>query len=172
MQESIGDSIFLGFMTPQHLNRLRLLPDQFLFSGQKNTKASSSKKDENQPKTKSTCEYANVTALGKPYPKISCKNREASKTKNDQDPYINDFDLTLLLKMALTKIPQVPFEYILDIFRWDLFSGNVSMNSANLHFWKLAMKEQGIHPPDWENRRNFFDPGAKYHVADNTPFVR
>lgn len=108
--------------------------------------------------------------MGKPYPNFSCKNQRASQPLFD--PHFNEFDLSLLLKIALTKIPQIPFEYILDVFRWDLFSGNVTMANANAHFWQLAMREQGIHPPDWENRSDFFDAGAKYHVADNTPFVR
>lgn len=85
---------------------------------------------------------------------------------------ISKYDLMLLLRTALSKIPQIPFQYILDIFRWNLFNGTVSMDNANAAFWNLAANEQGIHQPDWENRKYFFDAGAKFHVADNTPFVR
>lgn len=70
------------------------------------------------------------------------------------------------------KIPQIPFEYIVDVFRWDLFSDKVEMKNANEFFWKLIIEEQGLHPPDWLNRKHMFDAGAKFHVADNTPFVR
>lgn len=165
MQESIGDSIFLGFMTPQNLNRLGLLPDRYLFTNSvhQSQMKSNVAKDCNR-------QYSNVTSLGKSYSKVSCENQKPDSPAFDS--HYNEFDLSLLLKMALTKIPQIPFEYILDVFRWDLFSGNVSMEHANEHFWRLAFNEQGIHPPDWENRKDFFDPGAKYHVADNTPFVR
>lgn len=85
---------------------------------------------------------------------------------------INDFDLSMLLRMALIKIPQIPFQYIMDAFRWNLFNGTVSMSAANAFYWNLAMHEQGIHPPDWKDRRDYFDLGAKYHTADNTPFMR
>lgn len=114
----------------------------------------------------------NITALGEPYPNLACKNRQQQSTAPTTTSNLNEFDLSLLLKMALTKIPQIPFEFILDEFRWNLFSGNVSMDNANDYFWLLAFTEQGIHPPDWESRRDSFDPGAKYHVADNTPYVR
>lgn len=170
MQESIGDSIFLGFMTPQNLNRLGLLPDQYLFtpsvaqSQQTSNRARACNPNDNR--------HQNVTSLGKSFTKMPCKYQKLHSEPSTLDAHYNQFDLSLLLKMALNKIPQIPFEYILDVFRWNLFSGNVSMANANVHFWHLALNEQGIHPPDWENRKNFFDAGAKYHVADNTPFVR
>lgn len=85
---------------------------------------------------------------------------------------INVFDLTLLLKVALSKIPQIPFEYILDVFRWSLFDGSVPFRKANTFFWKLILEEQGIKPPNWENRSKLFDAAAKFHIADNTPYVR
>lgn len=92
--------------------------------------------------------------------------------KNRLDNSINAFDLSTLLKIALIKIPQIPFEYILDVYRWDLFSGKIPGSKSNEYFWKLLIKNQGIHPPEWKNRKQFFDAGAKFHVADNTPFIR
>lgn len=164
LQESIGDALFLGFMTPQNLNRLRLLPDDQLYTKPPQPEA---------PKGRDCSKKSsNITALGKPYPNISCRNRQRQSIPRITTSYFNEFDLSFLLKMALTKIPQIPFEFILDEFRWALFSGNVSMGNANDYFWLLALSEQGIHPPDWELRSRFFDPGAKYHVADNTPYVR
>lgn len=167
LQESIGDAMFLGFMTPQNLNRLRLLPDEQLFTGP-------SKTDETKTHSSDGCRenFMNVTVLGKPYPRVSCKNKQHKFNLRHISSQYNEFDISLLLKMALAKIPQIPFEFILDEFRWNLFTGNVSMENANEFFWLLALREQGIHPPDWENRHAFFDPGAKYHVADNTPYVR
>jgi Angiotensin-converting enzyme len=48
------------------------------------------------------------------------------------------------------------------------------MSEANDFYWMLTEKHQGIRPPssDWLNRRNIFDAGSKYHLADNTPFLR
>lgn len=119
-----------------------------------------------------------VTVDGKPYPKLSLLNQLESESASD-DEYkskltreINDFDLALLLHMALTKIPAIPFQYLMDAFRWNLFNGTVSMSDANALYWNLVLKEQGIHPPNWKDRRDYFDLGAKFHTSDNTPFTR
>lgn len=75
--------------------------------------------------------------------------------------------------MALMKIPQIPFEYIFDTFRWSLFSEQVSMENSNDYFWQLVEKYQGVKPPNnLFNRQDLFDIGAKFHLADNTPYVR
>lgn len=186
MQESIGDAIFLGLMTPQHLNRIKLLPDKYLF-GEMLPKLSPSfqsmihshkvnsefMKYSNQNQFKDM--QSDIKLFGKSYPFISdriAKMRKYQNLTSRIDGSMNAFDLSLLLRQALTQIPQIPFAYILDIFRWDLFSGEVSFEDANKYFWSLAQKEQGIHPPDHEDRRHFFDPGAKFHIADNTPYVR
>lgn len=73
---------------------------------------------------------------------------------------------------ALAKIPTIPFQYMMDAIRWNLFNGTVAMKDANAFFWNMSINEQGIHPPDRENRRDFFDLGAKFHTSDNTPYTR
>lgn len=166
-------------MTPQHLNRIRLLPDKYLFP-EKSSKLELS--DENSIGSKNSLNnnregnQPDITIFGRSVgsttEKFEQKQRNNSAYNNKLDGSINSFDISLLLQMALMKIPQIPFEYILDVFRWNLFSGNVSVANANEYFWQLAIENQGIHPPGWLNRKNFFDPGAKFHVADNTPFVR
>lgn len=187
MQESIGDAIFLGLMTPQHLNRIKLLPDKYLFS-EKLVKFSQPFQNMVQNKANDDFkEYSSdngnqhkdipsmIHFLGKTYPGISEKIEKMRKYQNFTsrfDGSINAFDISLLLRQALSQIPQIPFAYILDIFRWDLFSGDVSFDDANNYFWKLAKDHQGIHPPDHEDRTIFFDPGAKFHIADDTPYVR
>lgn len=116
-----------------------------------------------------------LTVNGKPFPKLSLLNRIESESNAFESKImreINDFDLSLLLHMALTKIPAIPFQYLMDTFRWSLFNGTVAMNDANALFWNLAMDLQGIHPPDWKDRRDYFDLGAKFHTSDNTPFTR
>lgn len=175
-------------MTPQHLNRIKLLPDKYLFAEKlpkytqpfenmiHSHKANRdfneySRDDDNQHKDIPSM----IQFLGQSYPAISNKIAKMQKFQNFTsrfDGSMNSFDLSLLLRQALTQIPQIPFAYILDIFRWDLFSGDVSFDNANNYFWKLAKEQQGIHPPDYEDRTHFFDPGAKYHIADNTPYVR
>lgn len=184
LQESIGDAIFMGVMTPHHLNRLNILPDKYLISNQPSKITSSILAALHLPKkfigSSNNADDANVYdnnifVDGKPYPGISARNNRASKIESYESKLIreiNDFDLSLLLQMALTKIPQIPFQYIMDAFRWNLFNGTVAMNEANEFYWQLALNEQGIHPPDWKDRSKLFDLGAKFHIADNTPFAR
>lgn len=187
IQESIGDAIFMGMMTPHHLNRLNLLPDAYLMSNKPSKFTESimrtvhSRKHQRPPETddqnadRVELDDDYLTVDGKPYPKLSILNRihsESDKYKAKLSHEINDFDLALLLNMALTKIPAIPFQYIMDVFRWSLFNGTVSMNDSNAFYWNLAINEQGIHPPDMKDRRELFDLGAKFHTSDNTPYTR
>ena len=41
----------------------------------------------------------------------------------------------------------------------------------NKAWWDARLKYQGIAPPSARGEE-FFDPGAKYHVPDNTPYTR
>ncbi|KFB42468.1 AGAP007622-PA-like protein [Anopheles sinensis] len=87
---------------------------------------------------------------------------------------LNSFDYVFLLRMALAKIPTIPFEYLMDSYRWNLFDGSVNFNAhANDYFWFLLEREQGIRPPSsLRARKSLFDAGAVFHLSDNTPFVR
>ncbi|KAJ0170310.1 hypothetical protein K1T71_014238 [Dendrolimus kikuchii] len=78
-------------------------------------------------------------------------------------------DEILLLKQALNKIPQIPFSLLIDEYRWKYFEG--SLKNPNDDFWKLSLELQGISPPD-KRGEEYFDAGAKFHVPDNTPFIR
>lgn len=168
----------MAMMAPPHLNRLQLLPDKHLFAGESAklspsllqtvysppVNISNSKRSRPAPKTGKQHHLNHLQS------KPGATQKERDVPSNEAP--ISKYDLILLLRTALSKIPQIPFQYIMDVFRWNLFNGTVSMEDANAAFWNLAMNEQGIHPPDWENRKDFFDPGARFHVADNTPFVR
>lgn len=156
-------------MTPHHLNRLNILPDIYLMTTTP-TKLSISH-------MKLLYSLNNLIDIND-QPNIMKSPRD-TKTKSTKNAYnadtqhaINDVDLVLLLRMALSKIPSIPFQYIMDAVRWNLFNGTVAMHDVNTFYWKLAVRDQGIHPPDWIDRRNYFDIGAKFHTADNTPFMR
>jgi peptidyl-dipeptidase A len=80
-------------------------------------------------------------------------------------------DIPYLLRMALDKVPIIAFAIIVDKWRWAVFSGQITPEHYNDAWWDLVAKYQNLMPP---GRRpdNAFDPGAKYHVADNTPYAR
>jgi peptidyl-dipeptidase A len=80
-------------------------------------------------------------------------------------------DLGLLMKMALDKVAFLPFGLVIDSWRWKVFSGEVPPARYNQAWWELRTKYQGIAPPAARSEKDF-DPGAKYHVPGNTPYMR
>jgi len=72
---------------------------------------------------------------------------------------------------ALAKIAFLPFGRMIDQWRWDVFSGKVTPDQYNQHWWDLRLKFQGVAAPR-ERPANAFDPGAKYHIPANTPYMR
>ncbi len=80
-------------------------------------------------------------------------------------------DIPLLLKQALDRVAFLPFGLLIDEWRWKVFSGEVKPADYNKAWWDLRLKYQGVSPPA-ERSEADFDPGAKYHVASNTPYMR
>jgi peptidyl-dipeptidase A len=76
-----------------------------------------------------------------------------------------------LMKMALEKIAFLPFGLMIDKWRWDVFSGKVPPADYNAAWWRLKEKYQGVSAPVARTADDF-DPGAKFHVAASTPYVR
>ncbi len=75
------------------------------------------------------------------------------------------------LKDALTRVAFLPFGMLIDQWRWDVFSGKVRPADYNKTWWELVRKYQGIAPPVARTEEDF-DPGAKFHVAANVPYMR
>src|SRR5258708_12768560 len=80
-------------------------------------------------------------------------------------------DIGLLMTRALEKVAFLPFGLLIDQWRWKVFSGEVTPEQYNTTWWDLRLKYQGIAPPS-PRGEEFFDPAAKYHVPDNTPYMR
>ncbi len=80
-------------------------------------------------------------------------------------------DIGLLMKRALEKVAFLPFGLLIDQWRWKVFSGEITPANYNKAWWDLRLKYQGVAPPS-PRGEDFFDPGAKYHVPDNTPYTR
>ena len=80
-------------------------------------------------------------------------------------------DIPGLLKQALDRVAFLPFGLMIDQWRWEVFSGEIAPADYNQAWWALRLKYQGVVPPV-ERSEADFDPGAKYHVAANVPYVR
>ena len=45
-------------------------------------------------------------------------------------------DLNFLMSKALGKIAFLPYGYLIDSYRWDVFSGNISYDDLNCEWWQ------------------------------------
>jgi peptidyl-dipeptidase A len=75
------------------------------------------------------------------------------------------------MKMALDKIAFLPFGRLIDLWRWRVFSGEITPANYNAAWWELRRHYQGIAPPIPRTEADF-DPGAKYHIPANIPYMR
>jgi len=82
-----------------------------------------------------------------------------------------DKDIGLLLRQAMDKVAFLPFGLLVDKWRWGVFDGSIQPAEYNQAWVDLKREYQGIVPPV-ERPADAFDPGAKYHIPGNTPYMR
>jgi peptidyl-dipeptidase A len=75
------------------------------------------------------------------------------------------------MKRALEKVAFLPFGKLIDQWRWDVFAGKVTPDRYDASWWALRERVQGVAAPEPRTEADF-DPGAKYHVPANVPYVR
>jgi peptidyl-dipeptidase A len=75
------------------------------------------------------------------------------------------------MRLALDKIAFLPFGKLIDDWRWQVFSGKISPADYNASWWRLRTAYQGVAPPVARSESDF-DPGAKYHIPANRPYMR
>jgi peptidyl-dipeptidase A len=80
-------------------------------------------------------------------------------------------DTDYLLQQALEKVSFLPFGLLIDKWRWEVFSGQVKPEEYNKAWWDLRLKYQGVAAPVARTEADF-DPGAKFHVPANVPYMR
>ncbi|KAH9506446.1 hypothetical protein DERF_011179 [Dermatophagoides farinae] len=91
---------------------------------------------------------------------------------------LEDLNLNYLLRVALDKIAFLPFAFVMDKWRWDIFDDDDDQDNddkridhMNRHWWELRLKYQGISPPVKRSEIDF-DPGSKYHIPAGVEYVR
>lgn len=103
---------------------------------------------------------------------LSVSTPQHLKTVNLLDKYgdTHEDNINALFHMALERVAFLPFGLLIDKWRWDVFSGYVTEDNWNKHWWKLREQYQKVSPPS--NRgEEFFDPGAKYHVPADSQYI-
>jgi peptidyl-dipeptidase A len=91
----------------------------------------------------------------------------ASETSNDERAVLNH-----QMRNALEGIAFLPFGRLVDQWRWEVFSGKVKPDRYNARWWELRQQYQGVSAPAPREEQRDFDPGAKYHVPGNVPYLR
>lgn len=82
-----------------------------------------------------------------------------------------DKDIGLLLRQAMDKIAFLPFGLLVDRWRWGVFDGSITPADYSKAWTELRLRYQGIVPPV-PRGKDAFDPGAKYHIPGNVPYMR
>lgn len=92
----------------------------------------------------------------------------------ETDANLEKINLNYQLKMALDKVAFLPFAYVMDKWRWDVFGNPAMGDKLNRRWWQLRLKFQGVSPPtaDRKRKETDFDPGAKYHIPAGVEYVR
>jgi peptidyl-dipeptidase A len=80
-------------------------------------------------------------------------------------------DTLQLLRQALDHVAFLPFGITIDKWRWEVFAGKVTPDQYTKRWWELRGSYGGVMPPVARGPADF-DPGAKYHVPGNTPYMR
>ncbi|MFC1609709.1 M2 family metallopeptidase [Myxococcota bacterium] len=89
----------------------------------------------------------------------------------DEAPTSSEAELNVLMRRALDKVAFLPFGKMIDQWRWEVFDGRIPADKYNEGWWRLRTQYQGIVPPT-ARTENDFDPGAKFHIPNNTPYTR
>ncbi|WBS01939.1 M2 family metallopeptidase [Pseudoduganella sp. SL102] len=86
----------------------------------------------------------------------------------DPDPKAQIGDL---LRRALSKVAVLPWAYMVDRWRWDVYAGATQPADYDRSWWQLREQYMGIGRP-LPPQAGGFDAGAKYHVPADVPYAR
>jgi peptidyl-dipeptidase A len=94
--------------------------------------------------------------------------KQVGLMKTEPDP---SQDIGPLLYTALQKVAFLPFGYMVDKWRWQVYGGQVKPADYDKAWWALKEQYQGVSRPA-PMLDDGFDAGAKFHVASDTPYAR
>ena len=85
--------------------------------------------------------------------------------------FLLDDSINFLLNQALRRVAPIPYNLLVDKWRWRVFEGNITENAYNKEWWKLRVHYQGVEPPVMRPETSF-DPASKYHIGANSAYIR
>jgi peptidyl-dipeptidase A len=88
---------------------------------------------------------------------------------NYSDTYEDNIN-ALFLK-ALDRVAFLPYGLIMDMWRWEVFSGETDKASWNKRWWELREEYQKVSAPIERDDEKDFDIGAKYHIPYDSQYI-
>ncbi|XP_008105455.2 angiotensin-converting enzyme 2 [Anolis carolinensis] len=83
----------------------------------------------------------------------------------------SETDINFLLKQALTIVGTMPFTYMLEKWRWMVFSGEIPNDQWMSKWWELKREIVGVVEP-LPHDETYCDPAVLFHVANDYSFIR
>ncbi|KAM9493763.1 angiotensin-converting enzyme 2 [Clarias gariepinus] len=80
-------------------------------------------------------------------------------------------EINFLLKQALTIVATLPFTYMLEEWRWQVFQGTIPKDQWMLRWWEMKRELVGVVEP-LPRDETYCDPPALFHVSGDYSFIR
>ncbi|KAK2853827.1 hypothetical protein Q5P01_006488 [Channa striata] len=85
--------------------------------------------------------------------------------------YDSDTEINFLLKQALAIVATLPFTYMLEEWRWQVFAGNITKDKWMERWWEMKRELVGVMEPVPRDE-TYCDPPALFHVSGDYSFIR
>ncbi|XP_064167231.1 angiotensin-converting enzyme 2 [Anguilla rostrata] len=83
----------------------------------------------------------------------------------------SETEINFLLKQALTIVATLPFTYMLEDWRWQVFQGKIPKDQWMLQWWQMKRDLVGVVEP-LPRDETYCDPAALFHVSSDYSFIR
>ena len=80
-------------------------------------------------------------------------------------------DVNFLMSQSLITISTLPFHLVNDLWRWQIFRGDISYENWNQEFWRLKEEIVGVKAPV-ERTEDDLDPPTLYHICQDYDMIR
>jgi len=94
-----------------------------------------------------------------------------SADRTEEYQLATERDINFLMRLALEKLPVLPWALVVEKWRYGVFRGDITPQNYNQAWWQLREAYQGVQAPV-ERTEEDFDPGAKYHIPADVPYMR
>lgn len=83
----------------------------------------------------------------------------------------SETEINFLLKQALTIVGTLPFTYMLEKWRWMVFTGEIPKEQWMQKWWEMKREIVGVVEPV-PHDETYCDPAALFHVSNDYSFIR